>query len=544
MPRHDEAIRSRRPLIMGRRGAVATNHPMATQAGLDVLRAGGNAVDAAVATAAALGVVEPHMSGLGGDGFYHVFDGRSGASTVFNATGAAPAAATAAHYRDVVGGIPNHGPLSISVPGSLAGLAAMHGAFGGRPWASLFGAAVELARDGFAATRAYVHFARENRRRFADDARSRAVFQDPAEGEGALGALVVQPDLARTLETIAADGAEAFYRGRLGERIVAGVAAAGGLISVADLGACRAERQVAISVPYRGFEVRQTPPNSTGFTMLQMLRIVDRFDVAALGYGSDALIHLLVEAKKRAFVDRERWGADPRRRPIPLDRLLSAAHAAEAAASIDMERAAHLPVREHEMAGDTTYFCVIDADGNAVSAIQSINSAFGSGVTAGDTGILMNNRMAYWHLEDGHPNRLEPGMRVRHTMNAPLVLRDGRLWGVLGTPGADHQVQVNLQALVAMADFGLDPQQALEAPRWSSSQPGQEANYPHGGEDVLTVERGIGADAIAGLERRGHRVKVVPDLEGPCSVEAIRLLDNGIRMAASDPRRDGWAGAW
>ncbi|MCC7275343.1 MAG: gamma-glutamyltransferase, partial [Alphaproteobacteria bacterium] len=147
-------------------------------------------------------------------------------------------------------------------------------------------------------------------------------------------------------------------------------------------------------------------------------------------------------------------------------------------------------------------------------------------------------------LDEGHPNRLEPGMRVRHTMNAPLVLREGRLWGVLGTPGADNQVQVNLQALVAMVDFGLDPQQALEAPRWSSSQPGQSANYPHGGDDALTVERGIGAATVAGLERRGHRVAVVGDLEGPCSVEAIRVLDNGVRMAASDPRRDGWAGAY
>ena len=273
-----------------------------------------------------------------------------------------------------------------------------------------------------------------------------------------------------------------------------------------------------------------------------MLRILDRHDVAALGYASPAMIHLMVEAKKRAFLDREAHGADPRGRDIPLARLLSAEHAAELAARIDPARAADLPLRPAP-GGDTTYFCVVDAAGNAVSAIQSLNSLFGSGSMAGDTGVLMNNRMAYWHLQDGHPNRLRPGMRVRHTMNAPMVFRDDRLWGVFGTPGADNQVQVNLQVMVAMADFGLDPQQAVEAPRWTSSQFGQPANYPHEGDDTLTLEAGL-AEAAPALRALGHRVAIVPPLEGPCSVEAIRVLDNGVRMAASDPRRDGWAAAY
>ncbi|MBX9700457.1 MAG: gamma-glutamyltransferase, partial [Acetobacteraceae bacterium] len=325
-------------------------------------------------------------------------------------------------------------------------------------------------------------------------------------------------------------------------RLAAGTRAAGGLIAEADLAACAAEEAPPIAVPFQGFEVRQTPPNSTGFTMLQMLAILDRFDLKALGRDTPALIHLQVEAKKRAFLDRERWGADPRFLDIPMARLLSAGHAAAHAAAIRPDRAASLPVRDMG-GGDTTYFCVVDAVGNAVSAIQSLNSAFGSGVIAGDTGILLNNRMAYWHLDSGHANRLVPGRRVRHTMNAPMVFRDGVLWAVLGTPGADHQVQVNTQVLVAMAVFGLDPQQALEAPRWTSSQPGQAANYPHGGDEVLTLEAGL-AHAAPALRALGHEVALVPPLEGPCSVEAIRLLPNGVRMAASDPRRDGWAGAF
>jgi gamma-glutamyltranspeptidase/glutathione hydrolase len=529
-------LRSHRPLIMGRRGAVATNHPVATQAGLDVLRDGGNAVDATVAVSLALGVVEPHMSGLGGDGFWQVWDAGRLSSTCVNGTGAAPAAATPEAYA---GGIPVHGPRSASVPGLVAGLALLHQRFGTLPWARLFEPAVAAAREGFAATHAWRHFAGEQQARLQGESRH-LFLEDGAPAP--LGGLIVQPALAATLEEIARDGAEGFYQGRLARRLAAGTQGAGGLIAEADLAACTAEEQPPIAIPFRGFEVRQTPPNSTGFTMLQLLRILDRCDLTGIGWNSPELIHLMVEAKKRAFLDRETWGADPRFLDIPIERLLSAEHAAAHARQIRPDRAADCPVREMG-GGDTTYFCIVDEAGNAVSAIQSLNSAFGSGVIAGDTGILLNNRMAYWHLQAGHPNRLVPGRRVRHTMNAPMILKDGALWGVLGTPGADNQVQVNAQVLVAMTMFGLDPQQALEAPRWSSSQPGQAANYPHGGDAVLTLEEGL-AEAAPVLEALGHQVKLVPPLEGPCSVEAIRVLENGVRMAASDPRRDGWAGAY
>ncbi|MDO9708385.1 gamma-glutamyltransferase [Paracraurococcus lichenis] len=531
------ALRAHRPLIMGRRGAVATNHPVATQAGLDVLRAGGTAVDATIAVSLVLGVVEPGMSGLGGDGFFnlHLADGQA---LCVNATGAAPLAATPEAYRD---GIPVAGPRSASTPGLLAGLGLLYARHGTLPWARLVAPAKAAAREGFAVTHHYRHFANDCLAKLRTSPGSRARFL--ADGAvPALGDVIVQPELAETLAEIAAEGAGCFYQGGLARRLAAGIARDGGPVAEADLAACSAELQAPISVPFRGFEVRQTPPNSTGFTFLQMLRILDCFDLGAHDLDSAALIHLMVEAKKLAFLDREVWGADPRGLDIPLERLLSAEHAAALAARIDPAHASDLPVRP-EQAGDTTYFCVVDAAGNAVSAIQSINSAFGSGVTAGDTGILMNNRMAYWHLQDGHPNRLRPGMRVRHTMNAPMVFKDGRLWAVFGTPGADNQVQVNLQVMVAMAVFGLDPQQALEAPRWTSSQPGQAANYPHAGDATLTLEAGLGA-AAEQLRAWGHKVAVVPPLEGPCSVEAIRLLENGVRMAGSDPRRDGWAAAY
>lgn len=536
--------RSHRPLIMGRRGAVATNHPLATQAGFDVLRAGGNAVDASVAISFALGVVEPMMSGIGGDGFYQIALAGSGEGICYNGTGAAPEQATVERYRKE-GGIPVSGPLSTSIPGTVAGIAAMHKAHGKLPWSKLFDTAIHYARDGFAATHGYSHFAGENKKILSADKRSGRVFLDPKTGEAPeVGSLIVQEDLARTLEEIAADGAEGFYRGKLARRLAAACQAQGVLLTERDLASCQAERVAPISIRYRGYEVRQTPPNSTGFVMLQELKIAERFDLKSLKPGSPELIHILLECRKRAFLDRERYGTDPRHGTVPLDKLLSDAYADECAAAIDRNRAApHVPFSA-AAGGDTTYYCVVDAEGNTVSAIQSINSAFGSGVTAGDTGILLNNRMAYWHLEDGHANQLKPGKRVRHTMNAPLVMKDGKPWLTFGTPGADNQVQVNFQVLVAMIEHGYDPQQALEMPRWTCMQPGQAANYPHTGEDAVTMEGRFKKETVEALRQKGHNVKVVGDLEGPCSVEAIRILPNGVRMAGSDPRRDGWALAY
>ncbi|MBV8183322.1 MAG: gamma-glutamyltransferase [Hyphomicrobiales bacterium] len=526
--------RSHRPLIMGRNGVVGANHPLAAQAGLDVLRAGGNAADASVAVSFALGVCEPMMSGLGGDGFYHIYMAKSGRAEVFNGTGPAPRAASPERYGSA---IPLTGPWSISVPGSLAAICAMHAAHGRLPWPDLVMPAIALARHGFAATHTFRHFAAENEAGLAADERSRTRFLGHE-----LAGLIRQPELARTLEEIATEGAQSFYRGRLAARLARGLVEAGTLLSEQDLADFEPQVQTPISVTYRGFEIRQTPPNSTGFVVLQMLKIIERFDVAAL--APVERVHLLVEAKKRAFRDRETHGADPRFESVPVEHLLSDKQVGAHAGAIDLERAAELPLATQEAEGDTTYFCVIDAQGNAVSAIQSLNSAFGSGVTAGETGVLMNNRMAYWHLEGGHANRLMPGKRVRHTMNAPMIFKDGELWGVLGTPGGDNQVQVNIQVLVAMLDLGIDPQTAVELPRWTSSQSGQSANWPHDGDGALTIESDFGEELLGALERKGHRLNRVDHLGGPCAMQAMRLMPNGVRVAGSDTRRDGWALAY
>jgi gamma-glutamyltranspeptidase/glutathione hydrolase len=527
---------------MGRHGAVASNHPLASQAGLLALQAGGHAVDAALAIAATLAVVEPQMSGLGGDGFYHVYARRTGEAVVFNGTGPAPGAASPARYA---AGIPASGPLSVSTPGSVGAWGAMHARFGRRPWAAGFEAAIAYARDGFGATRAYRHFAGEQRAVLAGDPRSAAIFLEDGAAPR-LGTPIVQPALARTLEALAAEGAESFYRGGLAKALADGCRQAGALVTADDLGEFAPDVQAPIEVTYRGYTVREAPPNSMGWVLLQELNLVECFDLAAMGPLSADCVHTLVEAKKLAFADRERWAGDPGAVTAPLGELLAKPYAVRRAASIDPRRAAaSARVPGRPAAADTTYFCVVDGEGNAVSGIQSLNSAFGSGVVAGETGILLNNRMTPWHLEPGHPNRLAPGQRVRHTMNPPMVFREGELWAVLGTPGGDYQVQVNLQVLTALIDFGFDPQQAAEAPRWSSTQPGQEANYPHDCPDALNLESRFAPEVRAGLAARGHHVVTLGELDGPCSVEIIRRDGaTGMLLAGSDPRRDGWALAY
>lgn len=537
-----EGTRSYRPVIMGRRGAVASNHPLASQAGLLALQAGGHAVDAAVAIAATLSVVEPQMSGLGGDGFYHVYVRKTGEAVVFNGTGPAPRAGNPARYA---AGIPASGPLSVSTPGAVAAWGAMHARFGRRPWAAGFEAAIAYARDGFGATRAYRHFAGEQRAVLARDRRSAAIFLGTGQAPP-LGAPIVQSALARTLLALAAEGAASFYRGGLAKALAEGCREVGALVTADDLGALEPEVLAPIEVTYRGYTVREAPPNSMGWVLLQELNLVEGFDLAAMGPLSADCVHTLVEAKKLAFADRERWAGDPRAVTLPLEELLGKPYAARRAAAIDPRRAAlPAPVLASPDAGDTTYFCVVDGDGNAVSGIQSLNSAFGSGVVAGESGVLLNNRMTPWHLEPGHPNRLAPGKRVRHTMNPPMIFKGGELWAVLGTPGGDYQVQVNLQVLTALIDFGFDPQQAAEAPRWSSTEPGQEANFPHDCPDALNLERRFAPEVRAELAARGHRVVTLGELEGPCSVEIIlREPSTGMLLAGSDPRRDGWALAY
>lgn len=532
-------LRTWRPVIMGRQGAVVSNHPLATRAGFDVLRAGGNAADAAVAVGTTLAVVEPFMSGTGGDGFFLVWEAGPREATVIQAAGQAPAGATLDAYRD---GIPHTGVRSASVPGLPGGWEALRARFGSRPAPELFAAASNHAREGFPATRRFCHFAGRQAAALAQDATSASCFL-PGGSTPELGTTIRQPALARTLEALAEGGARELYEGELGRALASFIQSQNGLITAQDLASYRTRELAPLSTIYRGLTVYNAPPVSMGWALLLELNIVEQFDLAGMGWNSADAVHLLVEAKKLAFQDRERYSGDPRHVQAPFERLLSKEHARELASRIDLRRAL-ASGRQPAVAGDTTYFAVVDGDGNAVSAIQSLGGFFGACVMDPTTGILLNDRMTWWHLELDHPNVLAPGKTVRHTMNTPLAVQDGQVRHVWGTPGGDSQVQVNLQTFTSMLDFGLDPQQAVEAPRWDSFQPGTGSVYPHQDVDELTMEDRFPADVIEELRRRGHTIRVLGALDGPCSAEAIVRTEDGLLLCGSDPRRDGWAAAF
>ncbi|MFN0071514.1 MAG: gamma-glutamyltransferase [Chloroflexota bacterium] len=534
-----EHIRTSRPLVTGRGGAVASGHPLASAAGLDMLRRGGSAADAAVATAAVLAVVEPQMSGLHGDGFFLVRE-TDGKATVFNATGPAPRAASVETFG---GHLPRRGAASASVPGLVDGWITLHARYGRLPFYDLLQPAITCAREGFPASQRLCAFVAQDADELRRDPMCTRIFF--REGElPRTGDLLVQTELGRTLDRLARHGRDDFYEGETARALTEFCQAQGGAISLDDLREFHTELQAPIATTYRGYTVLEAPPNSTGHVLLQELNIVEQFDLSDMEFLSARHVHTLVEAKKLAFADREAFSGDPRSVDIPLEQLLSKDRARRQAERINPSAAAQLPLAAGAPSGsgDTTYFAVVDTDGLAISAIQSLNQAWGAATIDPRTGILLNNRMLYWHLEPGHPNQLAPGKRVRHTMNPPMVLRDGKLVLVFGTPGADQQVQVNLQVLTGIIDFGLDPQEAVEMPRWRSFQPGGESDWPHGVSSNLLIENRMPAATLRMLESFGHTLDIVGPLEGGCNVQAIMVHpDHGTLLAASDPRRDGYA---
>ena len=390
---------------MGVRGIVVSNHPLATEAGLAILRKGGNAADAYVAAGSTLAVVEPQMSGLGGEGFALIYPVTTAQPVVVNATGRAPLRATVEEFRS---GIPAHGPRTAMTPCLVDGWSEVHRRFGSLPWAELFESAIYYAREGFGATRVLGGYVAEQALALAADPQAAAIFL-PSGAPPRVGAVIRQPALARTLELLATGGRDSFYAGETGRAFARWVGEHGGLLCEDDLRDCRAEWQEPIATSYRGLRVLEAPPNSTGCVLLQELNVAEHFDLAALGGSADPpflsadLIHTMVEIKKLCFMDRERIG-DTDDSHSALEEMLSPAGLrtripgrCQASDSAPGEHAGQV--------GDTTYLAVADSLGNAISGIQSLNDVFGAAVIAGETGILLNNRMRYWHLEEGHANR-------------------------------------------------------------------------------------------------------------------------------------------
>lgn len=530
-----------RPSVMGSNGMVTSGHVLASQAGIQTMMAGGNALDAAIATAAALGVVEPAGSGLGGDGFILIYWAETGHVTAVNGTGPAPRAATRETYLKS-GGIPMKGMRSVSVPGLLDAWLLAHERFGTLKLEEVFAPAISLCEEGFPVSHRLAGGLRGENARFAAEPDSRAIFTQNGEPIPA-GQLLSNPNLGKTLSTIAKDGRDAFYKGYIAKTIAEISSAYDGLLTYEDLANYKAHWDDPIHVNYRGYEVYEMPPNSSGHILLQELNLVELFDLQALGCNTVESVHLMVEAKKLAFADREKYMADPNWVDVPIEGMLSKSYAAEQAKRIDLEKAAvDVPAGGPEAHEDTTCFCTADSAGNLVCILQSIQSGFGSGLVAGDTGILLNNRMTYWHLEENHPNCLMPGKRVRHTMNPVIVLKDGKPVLACGTPGADTQVQTNLQLVTHVLDFGMTPQEAVSAPRWRSLQNPMESTIPHTCSNHLQLENRFSTDTIEGLAAKGHEIQNVGDWGGPGSAQMITVHpESAALIGGSDPRTDGYA---
>jgi gamma-glutamyltranspeptidase / glutathione hydrolase len=515
---------------------AATGHPLATEVALEILGAGGNAVDAALAAAAVTWVVLPMMCGPGGDAFALVFDPRDGEVIGVGAGGMAPMAAAPEWFAERGHRlIPLSGPLSAGVPGAVGVMEELATRYGRLGFAEHFAAALRHADRGFPVSAPLAALFGSNLGRLAGDPESSRIYGGVREGR-----VLVQEDLGRSIEAIALEGSRVLYEGRLAEGIAASVTAAGGLLATADLAANRVDVYTAPSIDYRGTRIHETAPPSQGLIVLEELKILESFDLAALpADGADA-IHLLLEAKKVAVEDRLAVAGDPRFVDFDLQRLLSAEHAAGRARLIDPERAGAtlaLPAAE----GDTTYLCVVDRDGLAVSFVHSLSSAFGAGFTVPGTGILLNNRVGRgFTLEPGHPNRLAPGKRTMSTLNCYLATRDGRATIVGGTPGGDGQVQWNLQVLSQMLDHGADPQAAVSAPRWTHGPTTDP--WTLDSEETLTVEDRVPAATIAGLARRGHPVKAIGPWQAGGSAQVIAIdQQEGVLQGGSDPRGGGLA---
>jgi len=526
----------------GLNGMIAAAHPLTAETGLQVLKSGGNAVDAAVAAGLTAAVVMPEMCGLGGD-LFAIVQPPGEAPVAVLGSGISPRAATIEQMRAAGDGshMPLNGPLSIGVPGMVHAYGVLLERFGSQDLASLAGPAIGHAETGFPLTvlgwAAIAAFPELIGRCEATAAVLMPGGRVPRPGD-----ILRQTDLARTLMAIAAEGPEIFYRGDLARRMAQAVQSLGGALSADDLAEHRTVLEPTIATTYRGYTIHQTGLPSQGMILLEALNIVENAASEALAAGDAAAVHILVEAAKLAYADRMGHARDPAFGPTPLDVLLSKPWAARRFAEIDASRSSEETPAGAMAGGDTTYLCVVDGDGLMVSLIQSVSSAFGSGIIAGDTGVILNNRVGRgFSLEEGHPNLFAPGKKTMHTLNCwSMQDAEGVPIMVGGTPGGDGQPQWNLQMLVGLIDAGLDVQAATELPRWSIWPGTDPANRPN--PYRLEVETRMADETRAGLTALGHRLRPMGGWGAGGAGQIIaRDPATGVLAGGSDPRVEGMA---
>ncbi len=524
-----------RPVTMALNGMVASPHYLASLAGARMLADGGRAVDAAIAANAVLTVAYPTMCSIGGDCFMLIWDARARRLHAFNGSGASPRAMT----RELLlarglSTIPGRGGLAVSVPGTIDAWARVGERFGRLGLERSLRPAIGYAREGLPVTPSVNRWTRPVVDLLRASPALAGIYLDAQGQPLATGAPMVQAALAATLQRVAREGRGAFYDGEVARDIADAVREAGGVLAEEDLAAHEGEWCEPLATAYRGLSIYEPRPNSQGAVALLMLNILEGLDLPGMGADSADAVHSMVEARKLAFKEREAI-ADPRFVDVPIERFTDKCYAAGLRSAIDMRRAA--PMVAPAAAGDTVYLCAADRDGNAVSLIQSVYFAYGACVMAPASGVVLQSRGAYFSLDERHPNRLEPGKRPLHTLMAGMAFQDGRPRYLFGTMGGDGQPPTHCQLLANLVDFGMDAQEAVEAPRWLDGR-----FFIGDPPDALNIEDRYPAETLAELERRGHRLNVQTGwVETMGHAQVIELQPSGLMLGGADPRGDGAA---
>ena len=527
--------------VIGQHGMAATSHPLATQAAIDILKDGGNAIDAAIAANALLGLVEPTGCGVGGDLFAIIWDAKTKQLYGLNASGPSPKNSSIEFMKSKgITQIPRYGPHPVTVPGAVAGWSAMHKRFGNKEFHTLFESAIDYAVNGFPVTELIAYYLEGSAENFQNFPNFKSVWMPngtiPKKGD-----IFRNPHLANTYQSIANSYGESFYKGEIAEEIVKSLKSQGGAMQMSDLINYAPEWVEPVSTNYRGYDVWELPPNGQGIAALQILNILENFDISSMTLDSTEYIHLFTEAKKLAYEDRAKFYADPKFADIPLERLISKKYARERSKLINFEQAADSFEAGNLENGDTIYLTVADKDGNMVSLIQSNYWGMGSGMVPNNVGFMLHDRGMMFSLDPEHNNSLIGGKRPFHTIIPAFVTHDGDPFISFGVMGGAMQPQGHAQIIINLVDFGMNLQEAGDAPRIrhsGSSQPTGEVMTKGG---YLSLESGFSQKTRVGLETLGHKIQ--DEIGGYGGYQAI-MKKNDVYFGASESRKDGQASGY
>lgn len=530
-----------RPLVSGREGVVTSLHPLSSMAGLKILMQGGNAFDAAVATAVVSTVVDPKDSSIGGQGFATIYDAQSGQVRTLNFFGRAPQEAT---FEALEGRDYTIGYLATPIPSNLRGYEALLDEYGTMSWAQVLAPAIELAEHGFIISDDVTDTLLEKYEVISQFAETRRIFLREDGSVPRAGELLVQRDLAQTLKAIADEGPDVFYSGRIGREIADFYQRNSGILTYADLASYRPDWVTPISTTYRGHTVYTQPPNSSAIALLLQLNLLEGYDLRAMGHNSAEYLHLIGEVMRLAIADRNAFVGDPEHVSVPTAQLLSKEYAEQQRARIDLRSTMPFATSGEPRASmereNTTHLTVVDRDGNMVALTQTLGAWMGSGVVAGSTGVLMSNQMRHLHLDPDAPSRMGPGKRPRSNQSPTIVLKDGRPFMALGTPGSDAIWQRMAQVIVNVVDFGMDIQAAITAPRIIYGGPQQQGiEIP----PIFRIEDRIAPAVIEALRDRDYGLEVIANDEGRLNGVIVDGA-TGVFLGGADPRALTYAVGW